>query len=347
MSLAPLPFDRKIHITAIFDGLVPRMFIDGKEEKEEKEIWTGALPEGYLLGDILKKPIQIGRGIFHAEQPGKTYFNGIIDEIRISNIARYSKDFTPTKRFENDEHTMALYHFDEGKGDVLKDSSGNGHDGKIVGAKWVKVDDADIPNFLNIVWKLGGEILVWDGDKRQHVHLTPQSEIPSDLVLGPSILFKDLMQFGDEQLIQFVSAWKLLNNDKTLSLDLSGTSVSVEGIKHLTGMPLHTLALNRNPNIDDKIAEYLVQLENLDTLSIQETRISDGTINSIANLQSLRNLNVNKTAITLNSVPNLAKLNLHYLNVKNTVFDKTAVMNLHNSLPNCEITWDDGILPAK
>ena len=36
---------------------------------------------------------------------------------------------------------MALYHFDEGSGDVLKDSSGNGHDGKIVGAKWVKLDD--------------------------------------------------------------------------------------------------------------------------------------------------------------------------------------------------------------
>ena len=36
---------------------------------------------------------------------------------------------------------MALYHFDEGTGDVLHDSSGNGHDGKIVGAKWVRVDD--------------------------------------------------------------------------------------------------------------------------------------------------------------------------------------------------------------
>ena len=33
---------------------------------------------------------------------------------------------------------MALYHFDEGSGDVLQDSSGNGHDGKIVGAKWVE-----------------------------------------------------------------------------------------------------------------------------------------------------------------------------------------------------------------
>ena len=40
---------------------------------------------------------------------------------------------------------MALYHFDEGSGDVLHDSSGNGHDGKIVGAKWVKGLGSDGP----------------------------------------------------------------------------------------------------------------------------------------------------------------------------------------------------------
>jgi hypothetical protein len=36
----------------------------------------------------------------------------------------------------NDESTLALYNFDEGTGDVLKDASGSGHDGKIFGAKW-------------------------------------------------------------------------------------------------------------------------------------------------------------------------------------------------------------------
>jgi hypothetical protein len=49
----------------------------------------------------------------------ETWFHGIIDEVRISNIARYTEDFTPQRRFEPDEHTMALYHFDEGSGDVL------------------------------------------------------------------------------------------------------------------------------------------------------------------------------------------------------------------------------------
>jgi hypothetical protein len=64
-------------------------------------------------------------------------FAGVIDELRISKIARYTADFTPATRFESDADTLALYHFDEGAGDILTDSSGNNHHGKIVNAKWV------------------------------------------------------------------------------------------------------------------------------------------------------------------------------------------------------------------
>lgn len=63
----------------------------------------------------------------------------MIDEVRISSVARYDKDFAPAARHEPDDHTLALYHFDEGDGDVVKDSSRNNHHGKIVGqAKWVR-----------------------------------------------------------------------------------------------------------------------------------------------------------------------------------------------------------------
>lgn len=44
-------------------------------------------------------------------------------------------DVAPPPRFTPDQETLALYHFDEGAGDVLTDSSGNGHYGKIIGAK--------------------------------------------------------------------------------------------------------------------------------------------------------------------------------------------------------------------
>ncbi len=71
-------------------------------------------------------------------------FVGLIDEVRISKVARYDKDYTPKPRLEADKDTLALYHFDEGTGEVLHDSSGNGHDGKIIGAKWVRADGTPI-----------------------------------------------------------------------------------------------------------------------------------------------------------------------------------------------------------
>lgn len=65
-------------------------------------------------------------------------FHGWIDEVRVSQGAKYSADFTPQRRLAQEPDTLALYHFDEGQGTVLKDTSGNGHDGEIVGATWVK-----------------------------------------------------------------------------------------------------------------------------------------------------------------------------------------------------------------
>ena len=56
-------------------------------------------------------------------------FDGAIDELRISNIARYP-DGPPlaAEWFVSDRHTMALWHFDEPQGSAeYADSSGNGN----------------------------------------------------------------------------------------------------------------------------------------------------------------------------------------------------------------------------
>lgn len=61
-------------------------------------------------------------------------FHGEIDAIRFSNIARYDlpaergiEPFDPPHRFESDEHTLALWNFDEREGaNRFRDASGNG-----------------------------------------------------------------------------------------------------------------------------------------------------------------------------------------------------------------------------
>ncbi len=55
-----------------------------------------------------------------------------------------TKAISPRHALRADADTLALYHLDEGTGDAINDASGNNHHGKIVGAKWVKVD-APVP----------------------------------------------------------------------------------------------------------------------------------------------------------------------------------------------------------
>src|SRR5690606_19257535 len=66
--------------------------------------------------------------------------NGIVDEVRVSTVPRYDKPFTPPARLTADSNTYLLYDLSEGQGDLAHDSSGNGRHGKIVGAKWVRLD---------------------------------------------------------------------------------------------------------------------------------------------------------------------------------------------------------------
>ena len=61
----------------------------------------------------------------HDAGPQFPSFAGWLDEVRLSNVLRYTVDFTrPSAPFVTDLNTVALYHFDEGSGDVITDSSG-------------------------------------------------------------------------------------------------------------------------------------------------------------------------------------------------------------------------------
>lgn len=61
----------------------------------------------------------------HDAGPQYPSFSGWIDELRVSNVLRYDGDFVrPSTAFVPDSDTVALYHFDEGAGDVVADSSG-------------------------------------------------------------------------------------------------------------------------------------------------------------------------------------------------------------------------------
>ena len=88
-----------------------------------------------------------------------TTFDGLIDEIRISNIQRYEKKAPDDKidiqkRFEPDEHTVALWHFDERSEDLsYKDDSGNSHTLFAAGQLTVVNNTFKVPSLWGIIKK--------------------------------------------------------------------------------------------------------------------------------------------------------------------------------------------------
>lgn len=113
-----------------FSGIV---FIDGISKGEFRSsgssyvfdghapLYVGGFPAG------VQTPLHIGKDYIRSDI---ATFDGLIDELRISDEERYEYGETieVKEHVRVDEHTVALWHFDEGP-DALtyKDSSGNGH----------------------------------------------------------------------------------------------------------------------------------------------------------------------------------------------------------------------------
>lgn len=140
-----------------------RLFIDGELRQEAES----TMP---LLGG--DQVIMIGNGSDNAIHSSMEGFPGMIDELRISAVERYQGNFElQTEPFESDMYTMALYHFDEGEGDLAANAAmegfldghlgGDGSDGTFDEASrpmWVQVSSqvsADRENGLPGEFTLG------------------------------------------------------------------------------------------------------------------------------------------------------------------------------------------------
>jgi hypothetical protein len=84
-----------------------------------------------------------------SEFAGDPYYNGNIEELRISDVVRYTADFAPVPQvqFTPDPSTVALFHFNEGSGQFTADATGNFGDATL-GSDALPAGDANDPTWV-------------------------------------------------------------------------------------------------------------------------------------------------------------------------------------------------------
>jgi hypothetical protein len=109
-------WDSWTHVAVSHDGKRVRFYVNGSLQ-HSADFRERIRPS--------RSPLYIGR----SPVAKYTHFTGAIDEVRISNVARYTRGFTPPRFHKEDKKTVLLLRFDMLRGKLFPDSSDHGHHG--------------------------------------------------------------------------------------------------------------------------------------------------------------------------------------------------------------------------
>ncbi|HPE33776.1 MAG TPA: T9SS type A sorting domain-containing protein [Bacteroidales bacterium] len=109
------------HVACVFDGSTKYIYVDGTSDASVSA--TGSIANNDYLVNIAENGENTGR-----------YFNGLIDEVRIWNIARTQTEINDNKNnvlTGNESGLVAYYKFDQTSGSYLYDHTENGNQGAL------------------------------------------------------------------------------------------------------------------------------------------------------------------------------------------------------------------------
>ena len=189
--------------------------------------------------------------------------DALVEEVRISQTARYSKDFTPAARHEADKDTLALYHCDEGQGGVLKDASGHKRDIKLKDPKWAKADPDHAA--AEYVLSLGGVVKV-NGRNQEY---RTAAELPKDTLALTGVNLDGNKLVTDADLV------RLKGLENLLELQLGNTGVTDAGMANFAGCKKLTKLALYNSQVGDTGLAHFKDCKNLTELSLTNSRVTD------------------------------------------------------------------------
>lgn len=122
-SDASIPLGQWTHVAGVFSNSTLSIFINGHRDTASLSV-PGETPYHST------SPVFVGSGV----SAGYETFEGGIDEVRISSVARYDSGFAvPSSEFVADANTLLLLHMNEGQGLATVNVGMLGGDGTLVG----------------------------------------------------------------------------------------------------------------------------------------------------------------------------------------------------------------------
>lgn len=313
--LAEMPGSRTVRLALVYDASEGRLFANGKLLFRRKLSAPLKRSRGWYSSGFT-----IGAASFGDRGGSMALVKAIIDEVRVSRTARYDDDYVPEPLLKGDEHTMALYHFDEGQGAVLKDASGNGHDGAIHGATWVKIaagsseqaSTQQIREAVEWVVSTGGWCTIKspEDDDEKHWNVTKKDEIPDEpfvvLVVGSDV----------RQPVDGGPRFEPLHKLCDLTAFHTNSAVTMQEMEWLRNSPeLEALQVHSTSQLNDDWAVWLQQFSKL--RRVTWNRFSDTGLNHLTKITSLEEIALNTPATAdgirqLASLPNLRSIDLQF-----------------------------------
>lgn len=324
-TIAP-KINESIHLAAVYDRKTLKLFVNGKlkgttqvklpHKESALPFWIGAdpCPEATRTSPLYRP------------------FHGVIDDLRVSSIARYSADFEPPTDYEKDAATELLCNFNEGPGLKVYDHSGHHRFGFVHNVEFLDVeteatrfaaelaarrprDEADAThNLESAKWVLAveGQLKVWLDDKE--IEIKTEADLPSTPFVMSSVRLmahKDLTDASLDHLDH-------LHGLKSLTFYDAGITDTglkrIQGLSTLTELAVQT-GSHREAVTDEGLGTLLSQTPQLVTPDLRySSGIRGVCVGRLPNPERLKNLagydvSYDTTGLSaISQLPNLERL---------------------------------------
>ncbi|MCA8986546.1 MAG: metallophosphoesterase [Planctomycetaceae bacterium] len=129
-----IPVGKWTHIAMVYEGNAIKLYVNGLQV-DKKDV------DPNLKRTLNNLPFMIGADPDGSGKP-TSFFNGLIDEVRLTSSAVYQADFQPARRLQVLPETIFLYNFDQSISSLQVDSGPNQAHGRASGgATLVEVAD--------------------------------------------------------------------------------------------------------------------------------------------------------------------------------------------------------------